>query len=61
MTCDLPEGLCGGADLTGNCVAIPDACAEIYAPVCGCDDRTYGNDCERLKAGAQLDHVGACT
>jgi hypothetical protein len=35
-------------------------CPDIWAPVCGCDGVTYSNNCERLVAGAQLDHEGEC-
>jgi hypothetical protein len=59
--CDVTlRGACQGADLSGVCVAPPDACAEIYQPVCGCDGRTYSNDCERLRARVQIDHEGPC-
>ncbi len=61
QTCDLPAGLCQGADLSGRCVDLPQACAEIFQPVCGCDGKTYPNDCERLRAGVQKDHEGECT
>jgi hypothetical protein len=60
QVCDLPAGECHTADLQGRCVPKPEACPEIYQPVCGCDGRTYGNDCERLAAGAQKAHDGAC-
>jgi hypothetical protein len=47
-------------DATGTCVPVSDTCDTLYAPVCGCDEVTYPNDCSRLLAGAALDHDGAC-
>lgn len=58
--CDLPPGLCQVADLQGHCVERPEACPAVVDQVCGCDGVTYGNDCERLRAGAQLAHFGPC-
>lgn len=58
--CDFPPGRCGFADHQGTCMPRPDACIAIFAPVCGCDGTTYGNDCERLRAGVALDHDGEC-
>ena len=60
QVCERPAGNCDIADVEGICVERPEACAEIYQPVCGCNGQTYGNDCARLQAGADLDFVGAC-
>ncbi len=58
--CDLPADTCDGADFLGECVDIPDACLEIFDPVCGCDGVTYSNDCVRIRAGAQKERDGPC-
>jgi hypothetical protein len=58
--CELPPGSCGGADLEGVCVDVPGGCITLWDPVCGCDGRTYGNDCERRGAQVTLAHTGSC-
>jgi hypothetical protein len=59
--CDYPPSAqCGAADQTGTCRAVPDACLAIYDPVCGCDDRTYGNACEAASQGVSVLHDGEC-
>jgi hypothetical protein len=50
---------CGSS--AGVCVNEPnDPCPKPIGPVCGCDGKTYGGDCERLKAGVGKAYDGAC-
>lgn len=58
--CQYDEGSCGEGDQAGVCAERPEVCAEIYAPVCGCDDRTYANACEAAAAGVSVRRQGTC-
>jgi hypothetical protein len=59
--CNFPrDAYCGAADQTGTCQPQPDACDAQYDPVCGCDDRTYGNECEANARGVSVAHAGSC-
>ena len=53
--CDIPWGggpfppgsLCGASDAPGTCVKIIQDCPLTPEEVCGCDGKTYMNDCVR--------------
>jgi len=60
LFCEFPAGQCGRFDMQGICQVRPRFCNRIYRPVCACNGRTFGNDCERRAAGASLAHPGRC-
>jgi Kazal-type serine protease inhibitor domain len=60
LWCEPQAGQCGAADISGKCVRVPDVCIEVMMPVCGCDKKTYNNDCERRRAKVQKSGDGPC-
>ena len=60
QACQYPAGQCNVADLAGTCVAVPETCPKQGPPICGCDGKTYANECELAKAGVRPDRQGAC-
>ncbi|MBK8718454.1 MAG: hypothetical protein IPN32_27560 [Deltaproteobacteria bacterium] len=57
--CDWPDDQCGGGE-AGDCVALPDACDDVYDPVCGCDGATYSNECYAALEGVDVAYAGDC-
>ena len=55
--CAGPVGSCRAP---GRCEKRPEGCPDVYAPVCGCDGRTYGNPCEAAHAGMRIVLLGPC-
>jgi hypothetical protein len=35
-------------------------CQDIYKPICGCDGKTYGNECEARVEGIRVAFEGEC-
>lgn len=51
---------CGAADQMGTCAKRPDFCTMIYKPVCGCNGKTYSNECQAHVHGVSAAYEGQC-
>jgi hypothetical protein len=63
VTCSPDQGClweCFGDSDHGECVALPTACDASLNPVCGCDGKTYANECALQQVPLRKDHDGAC-
>ena len=60
LYCQLPAGQCSAPDAAGTCVKAPDFCMRVSRPVCGCNGKTYPNECEARHAKVAIDTPGAC-
>jgi hypothetical protein len=45
-------------DAQGVCEVKPEACPDIFDPVCGCDSETYVSACVAMQLGVTIDSAG---
>ncbi len=57
--CNYPDDNCGSGQ-SGACQRRPSLCPSQSDPVCGCNGKTYQNNCIAHKRGVDIEHTGSC-